>query len=109
MLQADEVEIHDTDSPPKRPSSHLSHHSTTTNDPHKQHHEHPAIPISHSRQATPNSAPTKKTSNNPFHVHHKISLIPENRRGELNLEYLVTLPGVLKITEMVRLQFFKTP
>jgi hypothetical protein len=38
---------------------------------------------------------------NPFQMHSKLSVIPASRKGELNTQYLVTLPGVLKLAEII--------
>ena len=38
----------------------------------------------------------------PFtNMHHKLNFIPHNQRGKLNAQFLATLPGVLKIAELV--------
>lgn len=63
---------------------------------------HPTPPTS-ARQTGANS-PTKNTKpkfNNPFHMQNKIRIIPAARRSELNIQYVLTLPGVLKLAEIV--------
>lgn len=37
----------------------------------------------------------------PFEMGKKIKVIPETRKGQLNVEFLSTIPGVLKVAEVV--------
>lgn len=37
-----------------------------------------------------------------FNMANKIQIIPHNRQGQLNTTFLATVPGVLKIAEIVR-------
>lgn len=53
------------------------------------------------RQASENATGNKAKNTNPFQTHSKISIIPEKRKEELNMGYLATLPGVLKLAEIV--------
>lgn len=42
------------------------------------------------------------TTTNPFHMQsRRINVIPANRQGQLNTQFLATLPGVLKIGEIL--------
>lgn len=50
--------------------------------------------------ATPAAKPQSKVS--PFtNMHHKLNFIPHSQRDKLNAQFLATLPGVLKIAELV--------
>ncbi|KAI6189546.1 Synaptophysin / synaptoporin [Aphelenchoides bicaudatus] len=50
--------------------------------------------------ATPGAKPQSKVS--PFtNMHHKLNFIPHSQRDKLNAQFLATLPGVLKIAELV--------
>ncbi|KAI1720459.1 hypothetical protein DdX_04689 [Ditylenchus destructor] len=42
-----------------------------------------------------------QSSTNPFQMHSKISVIPANRQGQLNTQFLATLPGALKLGEII--------
>lgn len=54
---------------------------------------------------SPPTPSTKKTSQsnkkNPFQMHAKLNIIPKDKKDELNMQYLATLNGVLKLTEVV--------
>ncbi|PIO57012.1 hypothetical protein TELCIR_21585 [Teladorsagia circumcincta] len=64
----------------------------------------PAKEIQHSddfqkpAQASPVQKEKKKLQ---FHMASKIQIIPDNRQGQLNTGFLATIPGVLKIAEIV--------
>lgn len=67
------------------------------------HEQHPTIPTQNLRHASANIENERRRNTNPFQTHSKISIIPENRRGELNIGYLATFPGALKLAEIVGL------
>ncbi|XGW03675.1 hypothetical protein V3C99_015110 [Haemonchus contortus] len=64
----------------------------------------PAKEIQHSddfpkpAQASPIQKEKKKLQ---FHMTSKIQIIPDNRQGQLNTGFLATIPGVLKIAEII--------
>lgn len=43
-----------------------------------------------------------------FDMSSKIQIVPDNRQGQLNTAFLATVPGVLKIAEIVSFYHYKT-
>uniref|UniRef100_A0A915EDV1 MARVEL domain-containing protein n=1 Tax=Ditylenchus dipsaci TaxID=166011 RepID=A0A915EDV1_9BILA len=105
MLTADEVDDSELKSSTKTievghsPSSHTDHQ------PHPEQHTRVITTTTSTTPVHPVHPSTQKRSagntTNPFHMHSKINVIPANRKGELNTQYLSTLPGVLKLAEMI--------
>ncbi|PIC28269.1 hypothetical protein B9Z55_020246 [Caenorhabditis nigoni] len=64
----------------------------------------PAKEVPHSDDITiPTASPKKEKKKLQFHMANKVKIIPTNRQGQLNTGFLATLPGVLKIAEIVSL------
>jgi hypothetical protein len=65
--------------------------------------EPPAVVIEQIEIVSKQSAATKPQSKvSPFsNMHHKLNFIPHNQRDKLNAQFLATLPGVLKLAEIV--------
>ncbi|CAO4380512.1 hypothetical protein L5515_008709 [Caenorhabditis briggsae] len=62
----------------------------------------PAKEVPHSDDITiPTASPKKEKKKLQFHMANKVKIIPTNRQGQLNTGFLATLPGVLKIAEIV--------
>uniref|UniRef100_A0A0K0CTX7 MARVEL domain-containing protein n=1 Tax=Angiostrongylus cantonensis TaxID=6313 RepID=A0A0K0CTX7_ANGCA len=63
----------------------------------------PAKEIQHSDGfAKPAQAsPVQKKKKLQFHMASKIQIIPNNRQGQLNTGYIPTIPGVLKVAEII--------
>lgn len=51
----------------------------------------------------PTPTPIKMQSNqkNPFYMHTKLNIIPSDKKEELNLQYLTTYNGALKLAQVV--------
>ncbi|KAJ1346931.1 hypothetical protein KIN20_038378 [Parelaphostrongylus tenuis] len=63
----------------------------------------PAKEIQHSDGFTKpaQASPVQKKKKLQFHMGSKIQIIPNNRQGQLNTGYIPTIPGVLKVAEII--------
>lgn len=55
----------------------------------------------HKPAQTSPAAPQKEKKKLQFHMASKIQIIPNNRQGQLNTGYIATIPGVLKVAEII--------
>lgn len=61
----------------------------------------PAKELPHNDNVPQGQKAPKEKKKLQFHMANKIQIIPTNRQGQLNTGYLGTIPGVLKIAEIV--------
>lgn len=94
MLKADDNEI--TNSVEELPKSqpYSTHPSTQSKETIIFQQQHPSPP-------TPSPTKTSQFDKNPFQIHPKLKIISNEKKEDLNLQYLTTLNGVLKLVEIV--------